>query len=283
MISPHPTLQPSWTPEQRQTWSQLARMRGPGEGRALLLSLVLTPGSARERQAWSEECRDVPGAERTRDQVTSLPAHVRLPVIEAVLERMVPLDLAVRQAMLAAVRRVMCADGRVRPIDRLTLLLIRHRLSARPARQRAHAHEPTELTDLALPLRQAVAAVTAYLARLVPVADANAQVGVAGARWHRAVLAMAWGHGSAPPTCQVPDADALAKALAELQNLGWMRRPVLARTWFEATEQVALPPGAAGVKLDLGGAEALRIACDLLDTPLPPELAARFGTLPEPA
>lgn len=265
-----------------QAWARLRRMRGPGEQRALLLALLLTPGSARERQAFAEECHGVTTAEEGRKVVDSLPATTRLPALEAVLAQCAELPLAERQALLMAVRRVMCADGRVRALDRLTLLLIRHRLNGPAPLHRGGARDSNELTGLPLALRQAIVELSAYLARLVPAIDPHAVVGAAGAAWHRTVVQAVWGRAPNPPSCQVPTSDTLVQLLRTIQELGWMRRPVLARAWVDAAQTVTAADGSTqpGPALSLTGAEALRLACGLLDTPMPPDLARRFNELP---
>ena len=64
-----------------------------------------------------------------------------------------------------------------------------------------------------------------------------------------------------------------------LQALPWMLQPVLVRRWVDAAV-VLSPPGL----LHPDAAEALRIAARLLDSPLPPALAACFEECePEPA
>jgi hypothetical protein len=275
-------LPPLLSEAQLQAWTRLRRMRGPGEQRAVLLALVRTPGSARELQAWAEECQGVQMAAESRAWVDGLPDTARLSALEAVLTPCAELPLTERQALLQAVRRTMCADGRVRPLDRLTLMLVRHRLNGPAPLHRGGARDSNDLTGLPLALRQAIAELSAYLARLVPVADPHAVVGAAGAAWYRAVVQAVWGQSPNPPPCQVPASDTLVQVLRTIQELGWMRRPMLARAWLDAAQAVmtgsdSTPPGPV---MSLEGAEALRIACGLLDTPMPPDLARHFNELP---
>ncbi|MDP4301843.1 hypothetical protein [Leptothrix discophora] len=276
-------------PAARDAWARLRLRRGPGELRAMLLALVLTPGSSRERQCWIEETDDLDGAAFLMGDLETLPAHARLPALEAVLAHAALLPLADRQDLAPAVRRVMCADGRVRPLDRLKLLLVRHRLAGVQVPQRASLREADpDLGHLPLALRIAAADVSAFLARLVPQADPRVRVCAAGAGWHARVVTALWGSSPHPPACQVPDTDALVRALQTLRHLDWMRRPLLVRVWLDAlhalAEQVGAPAASGGVSglggLDLDGAEALRIACGLLDTPVPPELSRLFAELP---
>jgi hypothetical protein len=82
------------------------------------------------------------------------------------------------------------------------------------------------------------------------------------ARWER--------HAIVPP-CEPPDTDGLVHALQELQALAWMQRPVLARDWVTAALQHS-PHG----RLTDPAADALRLSCALLDSPLPPELERHY-------
>jgi len=73
------------TGEALTAWERLARVRSAGERRAALLALLLTPDSARERQAWTEELAGVSTAVLLHTQVQLLPSAARLPVLERLL------------------------------------------------------------------------------------------------------------------------------------------------------------------------------------------------------
>ena len=73
------------------------------------------------------------------------------------------------------------------------------------------------------------------------------------------------------PPLHAPDADATLRALRAVQSLGWMLRPVLVRAWFD--EASAMHDGAA---LPIAAADALRLACVLLDSPLPRGLERQY-------
>jgi hypothetical protein len=238
------------------------------------MALLLTPGSARERQAWAEELKDLSSAPALLELVQQLPPPTRLPLLERLLGLAAEDPADSRAALLQALRRVMSADGRVRPFDRLAWLLVRRRLLGLPPPHRGGARDSNQLEGLPLAMRQALATVTAYLARMVPVADPGAKVGAAGAAWYRSVVEQLWGRAPNPPACHPPDADELGRALHTLVELAWMRRPLLARIWVEA----ALPhwAGQDDPSDRLAAAEALRVVCGLLDTPLPPALARLF-------
>lgn len=265
--------------ESMDAWTRLERLAGEGECHAAVLALLQTPGSARERRAWEEATQGVEHRASLHDCIARLPPGARLPALDRLLHTCADAPLARRQALLQTLRRMMCADGQIRPLDRLAWLVVRHRLAGPARPHRGGLREHNELEHLPLALRQAIAQFTAYLARLVPHATGAGHDGVlvssAGTLWHDAVLRGVWGHEAHPPTCHVPDVDSLARALQTVQALGWMHRPVLARLW---TDAATTRPGLlvhADEPLPVA-AEALWLACALLDTPLPPALACHF-------
>ncbi|HET6788328.1 MAG TPA: hypothetical protein VFH49_10230, partial [Aquabacterium sp.] len=121
--------------------------------------------------------------------------------------------------------------------------------------------------------RAHVAQFTAYLARLLPVESSNASPSAEGRAWFKAVMGRCYtvGEGVTPPECLPPDADALMHALSGVQELSWMMRPQLVRAWVE--EALNHSPGGL---LSPDTADALRLTAGLLDTPLPPALAAHY-------
>jgi len=58
--------------------------------------------------------------------------------------------------------------------------------------------------------------------------------------------------------------------------MAWMQRPVLVRNWVDT----ALARRERG-RLRDSAADALRLSCGLLDSPLPPELARHYIEPPE--
>lgn len=257
-----------------QALEQLGEMRGLNERRAAVLSLILTPHSAREAQAWREETAGMSNARAVHALVKKLSPASRLPAMERALSGLAQAQTGERKQLLASARRVMAADGQFRPLDRLHWLVMRHLLSdgqaSRPPMAPLAADSENRVSQLPESQRLEIATFTAFLARLVPVADASHAVSKAGAEWHRAVVARWWPPGL-HPACDVPDADGLVHALWGVQDLSWMLRPTLARTWVNEALSMSEPRA-----LDAEAADALRMACVLLDTPLPPELAKSF-------
>ena len=182
-----------------------------------------------------------------------------LPWLDLLLGRVARTPLLDRQSLMASARRVMSADGQIRPIDRLHWLLMRQRLGEAPVvTPAAGAHK--DLADASLHTKREIARLTAFLARLIPDGEA----------WYGSVM-QPWLQGDALPPCEAPDADGLVHALQEVQSLPWMLQPVLVRTWTEAALRHK-PPG----PLPDEAADALRLASVLLDSPLPPELARHY-------
>ncbi|WP_338416504.1 hypothetical protein [uncultured Sphaerotilus sp.] len=273
---------PRLDPVSQDAWSRLVRLRSEGERRAAVLALLMTPDSARERRAWTDATRGVDASPQVRGWTQQLPPGGRLSALAVLLQQCAAEPLEERQALLQSLRRMMCADGQIRPIDRLAWLAVRHRLAGPARPHRGGVREHNELEHLPLALRQAIAHFTAYLARMVPEGAPDVDgvlVGAAGTTWYDTVMRGVWGAEAPPPTCHVPDVDGLGRALQALQALGWMHRPVLARLW---TDAATTRPGLlvhAGEALP-AAAEALWLACALLDTPQPPALSCHFIQAP---
>ncbi|HTJ04749.1 MAG TPA: hypothetical protein VL624_05345 [Caldimonas sp.] len=247
---------------------QLAHVHGPGELRAVMLALLLPPGSKRALRAWQVEVGKLAGAETLCAHATSLSGASRLPWFERLLARMAAQPLAARKELLLAARRLMESRGVARPIDRLHWLMLRRGLGeALPLATRPEAH-PDDVEWLESDI-QSVAAYTAFLSRMVPGDIADAPQGEA---WYQSVMASFPGF-EIPPR-QPPKAAAMVETLERLQTLSWMQRPVVIRTWVAT----ALAQSRFGRLTDLS-ADALRMTCALLDAPQPPELARHYIAL----
>ena len=61
------------------------------------------------------------------------------------------------------------------------------------------------------------------------------------------------------------------RALRELQAMPWLLRPMLVRSWFDGARALT-----DGPLLHPGAADALRLSCVLLDSPVPPELGQQY-------
>jgi hypothetical protein len=269
--APHPD-EPS--AEQKREWHGAAaaafgRLNGTLELQAALLALMLPAGSQRAVRAWAAENESLPAAQALRLHADQLQANARLPWFEQLLSRMRRQPLPARQTLLEASRRVMQARGSVRPIDRLHWLAMRQRLGGNAA-VKVKAAASVELSQLPGDMLHAIASYSAFLSRMVPTETLDAGTPCAGPAWYTSVMAP-WQERSDLPACAPPDSDALVSALLELQSLAWMQRPLLVRGWFDAAVSHSLHR-----RLDVGAADALRLSCTLLDSPLPPALAKLF-------
>jgi len=256
--------------DDRERHRHLNELHGPGELHASVLALLLTPGSRHELLAWEKETSEIRAAARVLEDVQGLSRAEALPWLETLLERLAKAPLLQRQALLEAARRLMAADGQVRPTDRLRWLLLRHRLGGSAvAGPGASARNP-DLGLLDAQQLHAVSTFTAFLSLMVPVPEVDLPIDPDGDRWYAAVMSHWFRHDRSPER-EHPDGDATAKALRVVQALPWMQRPVLARLWHDAAMSVADSP-----LLHPEAADALRTACLLLDSPLPPQLARQY-------
>jgi hypothetical protein len=296
--TPH-QLQHAAREREQAAADHLSRLNGAQSLQAGVLALLLPPNSRRGARAWSVETAAWPGAAALREHVEALAPAARLPWLDVLLQRMRGQPLSSRQLLLAATRRVMAARRVVRPLDRLHWMVMRQRLGEPTAATR-HEAAAAELACLPAGDVLALARTTAFLARMVPTespqpadrpgtgndrpdhpanpADPGEPVGpvcAAGIAWYASAMER-WQQGEIPP-CRPPDSEGLVQAVQELQALAWMQRPVLARDWVGAAVRHS-PHG----RLTDSAADALRLGCALLDSPLPPELERHYaGATPE--
>jgi hypothetical protein len=250
---------------------RLMRLHGPGELKAALLAIVRTPGSRREFNAWRDEVSDVPSSDAIRHDLDVLDPAARMPWFELFCKRLAEAPPLQRKQVAEAVRRVMRADGRVRPIDRLLWLAVRRQLGEAKSAL-APAQGDNDLSALTPDQVAAVAKYSAFISRLIPQREVDAalddQSEPPGERWFRVVMSN-WPAMTA--VRQPVDGDALLRALRLIQSLPWMLRPVLVRAWYEAATELS-----EGRPLASEAADALRLTCLLLDSPMPEGLARQF-------
>ena len=253
---------------------QLNRLQGRQELHAGILALLLPAGSQRAMRAWQIECEAmVPRADAVREWVAQLPGNARLPWLEVLVTRMRSQPLADRQALLEATRRVMGARGIQRPIDRLHWLAMRQWLGEFTAADNRNA-VTSDLSQLPQSDVAAIASYSAFLARMVPVEAAELEdtaAPAAGVAWYGSVM-NPWRQRAEVPPCTPPDSGALVHALQELQAVAWMQRPALVRGWVTAATQHS-----RHARLTDTAADALRMSCALLASPMPPDLARHYG------
>lgn len=262
---PSPPVPP---PAQPPSTDRLLQAIGPGELRCALLALLLPRGSRRAMSSWQVEALELsPHANALREEAQALPSSARLPWFERLLVRMAGQPASERKALLESTRRVVSARGAVQAIDTLHWLVMRRRLSPPPPQV------PVPSPDSGfsrLPESDVVpiARYSAFLSRMIP---ADSPDGDAGAAWYAGVMLRWQMRVDVPPQLPLPDSDGVVQALQHVAALPWMQRPVLMREWVNHAFQHSPPTGLAGV-----AADALRMSCTLLDTPLPPELSRQY-------
>ena len=171
--------------------------------------------------------------------------------------------LSARQELLQATRRVMGARGTANPIDRLHWLAMRRGLGE-VAPLAARPEASSEVAEWLESDVLCVAAYSAFLSRLVPGEVVDAPQGRA---WYDAVMAI-WLPFAEIPECQPPNAEAMVEALAKMQTLSWMQRPVIVRNWV--TTAIAMSRG-----LRLGDLSADALQAHLRPARFAPSARAR--------
>ena len=298
-----PMLRPAADPVQRAAYQRLSGLSGQPEIRAAVLALILTPESEQELRGWEAATRDVGQAAELLGQVRALASTVRVALLTSLLHRLSMRTRPERVAFRRAARQLMCADGLIRPIDRLYWLLICHLTrnelheaqadapgaeSGRPAgpvrrfsrslralggslgMRRVRTRQGP--LDLSVSQRIAMLDWTAYLMRLLD--GSQFPENDSGQGWYLQVLdailcenlsdaGMAALAGGPRGS---PDGDRLVVALHELQSLSEPARVRIVETWVRAFGRQARIPTAA--------VEAMRIVCCLLGTPIPARLEA---------
>ena len=257
----------------QQALERLLSVHGPGGLKAALLAMLLAPGHERRLEAWFDETVPVREADRIRADMASIGPAALLPWFERVLQRLALVPLSDRKTLLLAVRRLLTIPGPGRALDRLLWLAVRRGFGElpwsplRPVVDTPGAGPPGTLPPACLP---DLARFTAHLARSVPSDQPDR---LAGRDWYLAVM-FRWQAAAEVPAWRAPDVDAMVHALGTLERLGWVERPLLVRCWVE--EALAR---SSSEWLAPAAADALRLACTLLDSPLPPDLARHYLVL----
>ncbi|MEO7152934.1 MAG: hypothetical protein ABIX46_14655 [Burkholderiaceae bacterium] len=259
----------------QQALDRLLRLDDPGGLKAALLGMLLAPGHERRLEAWFDETVPVHSADAIRADMATIGPAALLPWFERVLERLAQTPLTDRRQLLLAVRRLLTIPGPGRGIDRLLWLAVRRGFGELPwTPPNSVAEDLPLVSDGKLPpaCLPDLARFTAHLARSVPT---DRPESLAGRDWYLAVM-FGWQALADVPSYRAPDADPMVRALATLERLSWLERPMLVRSWVGEALAHSSTDWLAPV-----AADALRIACTLLDCPMPPELARHFVILPK--
>ena len=90
------SLSPGSPEDERHAGERLAHVHGAGELQAVLLALLLPPGSKRALRAWRTETGGTSAFEALRAHAANLSGAARLPWFERLLARMAAQPLAAR-------------------------------------------------------------------------------------------------------------------------------------------------------------------------------------------
>jgi hypothetical protein len=235
---------------------ELSAAATPDGLQAAVLACLVPPQSAREAQAWRQAAPQAAAHERGLRQEQALSPRRRLPWFERLLRLAAALPAPRRAALVRGAQSLGAADGRISLAEYLEGRVLQHQLGMGGERLVAE-RRALRLAEVAQP----VAMVSRALATTLP-------------REQRA-------HWLAPVRAQLrlplvgelpmPSGRQLAAALDRLALLGRMERPALVKQWIAGQPPAGWPQGAY---------DALRCLCLLIDTPLPPSLAAQFDPLP---
>ncbi len=256
----------------REPLMRLAALQDPLAWQAAALALMLKPDSRRERAAWIGLTIDSADAERVLEDVLALPHAHQLPWFEHFARKLAPGPVAPRHDVIDAARRMMTADGMVSPMDQLRWVALRHLLAGSAvAPPEAASTELETLHDIEV--RQ-VCAYSAFLSLLVPAPELTLDLtgqGSISQLWYDSVTSLWHDRPGGVPERAAHDIDSALRALRGLQTLPWLLRPVLVRCWFDAARALT-----EGPLLHPDAADALRLSCVLLDSPVPPELGQQY-------
>lgn len=262
------------TAADREAVIRLQGLVGPTERRLIVLALMMNIHNERECKLWHRMADGLSQAQRILGDVADLLPNRRVPEFERLCSAIASEPLAQRRALVESARDLLRADGRVSPRERLWWLALRHRMGVQQNRQaymRPMTGQGQTLAQLAPQELDYVTALTTYLARFIPVEEGSEGTTRAGRAWFKGVMARCDAQASDSPGAS-PDADALMHALAGVQELSWMMRPMLLKAWVEE----ALNHSPQGVLSD-NTADALRLAAGLIESPLPPMLEAHYS------
>ena len=261
---------------EQEALARIERWHGPGEWQAAMLALAiplptLSSGDAAaptsDWAAWQEATADLAVAAAVRREIEALGPAARRRVFELLVQRARSTPRSMRRALHRSLRRrwqrLPATPSRHWRALALALLL------SRPTARRPAA--PTVPT-VPLPACAAAAhAATALLSQCLGTSAPRAQA------WQTAAAATLAGYGApasrgpglglAPATQALPLQSAL-----RLRNVSAMQRPLLLRAWLLAC-------ASSGLADHAGTADALHLACLLLELPVPQEMVSEASQL----
>ena len=259
----------------REALQRLQGRVGPTEERLIVLALMMNPGNPREVKLWNKVGEGVHQSAQILQDVTQLLPGRRVAEFERLTARIAESPMPQRRVLVEQARDLLRADGRVSPRDRLWWLALRHRMGVQQRGQafmRPVTGQGQDLASLSPSDVHHVRTMSAYLARVIPSEQDGPGLPPANRAWLAAInqrLSANWAQHD--DGTLGTDADALAHALAGLQELSWVLRPQLVKAWVEE----AMNHSPQGL-MSHDTADVLRLMAGLLDAPLPPMLEAHY-------
>lgn len=253
-------------PSQPGFVNDLLQLPWPADLVPATLAMLVRTGDGAGAQAWQAlfADRDPGRLGRVAAGLQAVPASQQLPGFERLLTRCAALPLAEREALRRQAHRVVLADGQLSLVEIWRCLLLDHvlGLARESVLRETHALSPAQCAGAI----HVIGVTLAWQQR-----DTPAQAAVLAAQWSRQASA-ALEITPAPATLgdAAPVPAAIDIAMRQLARLAPMRRPQLLKTWC-ALVRDDLRPAPQGVW------DSLRCICLLIDTPLPPDVQARFA------
>lgn len=261
----------------REALLRLQGRVGPTEERLIVLALMMDVDNAREVKLWRKIGEGVLRPEQILQDVSQLLPQRRVPEFERLTANVAQSPMPQRRVLVEEARDLLRADGRVSPRDRLWWLALRHRMGVHQRSGQAFMRPVTgqgqDLGSLSPSDLHHVRTMSAYLARVLPLEQTTSELPAANRAWLEAVnrrVGANWSDVAGEGGIGT-DADALAHALAGLQELSWVLRPQLVKAWVEEAMNHS-PQG----MMSHDTADALRLMAGLLDAPMPPMLEAHY-------
>jgi hypothetical protein len=271
LVHVRPALTSRGDPGERDRLLRLRTHDDPDVLAAAVLAFMVTPGSALDLQFWYARAPHRPGIDPLFDDIAQLLPPQRLPWFEHFARALAPGPVQRRHDLLGAARRLLTADGLVTPMDQLRWIALRHLLAGSAVAPPAAAANDFE--SLNHDQVHSICVYCGFLSALVPTPEVHFDptgYGSVSQEWYDSVTAP-WIDRADVPARLGYDIDAALRALRELQAMPWLLRPMLVRSWFEAARALT-----EGPMLHPGAADALRLSCVLLDSPVPPELGQQY-------
>ncbi len=265
---------PRGDPDDRQRLMRLRSHDDPAALRAAVLVLMLTPESDAELRVWRDQVRDVPAALALFEDLSQLWPSQRLPWFEHFARLLAHGPVAQRHELIGTARSLLTADGVVSPMDQLRWAALRHLLAGSAVAPPSAA--ATEFETQGSDQVYSICVFCGFLSTLVPTPEIMFDptgYGSASQNWYDRVTAPWLDHADVPAR-DGSDIDGALRALRKLQAMPWLLRPMLVRSWFDAARALT-----DGPMLHSGAADALRLCCVLLDSPVPPELGQQYSEI----